>query len=88
MGYIAYAAAVKRFDVWLLLAVSAISLEGIVLWVYGCHCPLTKIAERYGAKNGSVTDIFLPQVIARNTFRISFALVIAEITFLAARYFS
>ena len=86
MAYIAFAAAMKKFDTWLLLAMGSISLEGIILWLNRCHCPLTRLAEKYGAHNGSVTDIFLPPLIARNTFRISLALAIVEVVFLAVRY--
>jgi hypothetical protein len=32
----------------------------------GFVCPLTPIAERYGARSGSVSDIFLPDIVARN----------------------
>lgn len=32
----------------------------------GFVCPLTPLAERYGAERGSVTDIFLPDAVARN----------------------
>ena len=31
----------------------------------GFRCPLTDVAERYGAADGSVTDIFLPSWFAR-----------------------
>lgn len=40
--------------------------ECAVFAANGFVCPLTPLAERYGAKRGSVTDIFLPDVIARN----------------------
>ena len=32
----------------------------------GFVCPLTPMAERYGARRGSVSDIFLPDVVAQN----------------------
>jgi len=32
----------------------------------GFRCPLTKLAERYGAQSGSVTDIYLPKWLAHN----------------------
>ena len=88
LGYIAYAGITRRFDIWLVLAISAIAVEGTILWLNGWHCPLTRLAERYGADNGSVTDIFLPPVIARNTFRISFPLAVVEVVFVAVRYWS
>ena len=86
LGYIAYAAAVRKFDMWLALAVGAISVEGVILWANGWHCPLTRLTERYGSNNGSVTDIFLPPVLARNAFRISLTLAVLEMAFLAVRF--
>ena len=48
-------------------AAAAIALgECAVFAANGFVCPLTPLAERYGADRGSVTDIFLPDVIARN----------------------
>jgi hypothetical protein len=32
----------------------------------GFVCPLTPLAERHGAQRGSVSDIFLPDVVAEN----------------------
>ena len=32
----------------------------------GFRCPLTELAERYGAEHGSVTDIYLPGWFAHN----------------------
>ena len=43
----------------------------------GFVCPLTPLAERYGAKRGSVTDIFLPDVIARNLTWIATPILVA-----------
>ena len=40
--------------------------ETLVFAGNGFHCPLTGLAERYGAQRGSVTDIYLPQRIARS----------------------
>jgi hypothetical protein len=86
LGYIAYAAFKRSFDIRLAFAIGVISTEGVVLWVNGWRCPLTKLAEKYGADDGQVTDLFLPPVLARNAFRISLSLAIAEMAFLAVRY--
>ena len=40
--------------------------ECLVFAANGFVCPLTPIAERYGARRGSVSDIYLPDVVARN----------------------
>jgi hypothetical protein len=46
------------------------------------------MAEKQGAKRGSVTDIFLPDWVARNIFRVATPLFIIELIVLAIRYFS
>ena len=43
----------------------------------GFVCPLTPVAERYGAERGSVSDIFLPDWLARNLTWISGSMLIA-----------
>ena len=40
--------------------------ECAVFAANGFVCPLTPMAERYGARRGSVSDIFLPDVVAEN----------------------
>lgn len=45
----------------------------------GFVCPLTPLAERYGARRGSVTDIFLPDWFARNLTWISSSILVAGI---------
>lgn len=48
-----------------LAAVIALT-ECAVFAANGFVCPLTPLAERLGAERGSVSDIFLPDVVARN----------------------
>ncbi len=45
----------------------------------GFVCPLTPLAERYGARRGSVTDIFLPDWFARNLTWISSSILIVGV---------
>ena len=52
------------------IGVGFMLLEGVVLLVNGWKCPLTVYAENLGAEAGSVTDIFLPKIIADQMFRI------------------
>jgi hypothetical protein len=51
-------------------AMAAIVVEGFVLLVNGGRCPLTAVAERLGATDGSVSDIFLPKWFADRIFPI------------------
>ena len=85
--YILYSGITKIFNWVLLLAIIAILIEGIVILLNKGRCPLTSLAEKYGAEKGTITDIFLPKVIARNLFRVSLFLFIAELGLLGIRYF-
>lgn len=55
---------------WTWVAVVLLLLESIVLAASGWTCPLTILAERQGARRGSVTDIFLPKWLADRIFPI------------------
>ena len=50
----------------------------------GFRCPLTELAERYGAQSGSVTDIYLPKWFAHNMPAIHTPLLVL-MTYLHAR---
>ena len=85
--YILYCAIVRRYDWMLLIALIAISCEGLVLLVNHGQCPFTGLAQKYGDPNGSVTDIFVPMWCARHTFKISVVVVIIELIWLGWGYF-
>jgi hypothetical protein len=53
------------------VATAIVLAECAVFAANGFVCPLTPLAERYGARRGSVTDIFLPDWFARNLTWIS-----------------
>jgi hypothetical protein len=88
LAYILYCAAGRRYDWSLLIALAAIFTEGVALLLNHWRCPLTSLAERYGAASGAVTDIFLPGWLNRHTFKVSTALVIIELAWLAWGYFT
>jgi hypothetical protein len=54
-----------RRDRTVAVAAGAVAAEGAVFVANRGVCPLTPLAERYGAANGSVSDIYLPTAIAR-----------------------
>jgi hypothetical protein len=57
---------------------SSIALtECAVFAANGFVCPLTPVAERLGASRGSVSDIFLPDWLARNLTWISTPILVA-----------
>jgi hypothetical protein len=86
--YILYCGITRTFNWLLLVAIAAIMVEGMVLLFNHGRCPFTDLAEKAGATSGSVTDLFLPDWIALNTFKFSTVLFIAELVLLAVRYFT
>jgi hypothetical protein len=57
------------------IAMAAVSAEALIFGWSGRRCPLTIMVEDLGAEHGQVTDIFLPNRIARNIFGISTTLL-------------
>jgi hypothetical protein len=55
----------NRRDRSVALAAGLVSVESAVFILNDQTCPLTPLAERHGAAKGSVSDIFLPDPIAR-----------------------
>jgi len=67
------------------VAIVAIVIEGVVLALSGGRCPLTAVAERLGAQDGSVSDIFLPRWFADRIFPICGTLYLIGCVFVAFR---
>jgi hypothetical protein len=57
------------------ISMAAVSAEALVFGLSGRRCPLTIMVEDLGAEHGQVTDIFLPDRIARHIFGISTTLL-------------
>jgi hypothetical protein len=67
---ILYSGARGKLTRWTLISLAAILAEGVVLAANQWRCPLTNVAERMGAQNGSVSDIFLPAWLSDRIFPI------------------
>src|ERR1700737_1619980 len=50
--------------------------ESLIFAANRFRCPLTKLAARFGAANGSVSDIFLPRWFAHNLPAIHVPLIV------------
>ncbi len=87
LAYLLYAGITRSFNIIVAVAVVSIVLNGLLLLLNHGRCPFTTLAESQGARSGSVTDIFLPECVARNIFRVSLPLFVAELIVLAARFF-
>jgi len=70
VGIVLYTSIVDNITSVTWISFIIILIEGAVLTISGWKCPLTKYAEKLGAANGTVTDIFLPRWIADRTFLI------------------
>jgi hypothetical protein len=62
------------------LAALAVTAEAAVFIANRGVCPLTPMAERFGATRGSVSDIFLPDVVARTIPIWSSALLVIAVS--------
>lgn len=56
---------VGRRDRSVALAAGLVAIESVVFLANDGVCPLTPLAEEHGASRGGVSDIFLPDVVAR-----------------------
>lgn len=68
--YALYSGMADRITAWTWVAVVLLFVESVALVVSGWTCPLTILAERQGALQGSVADIFLPKWFADRIFPI------------------
>ena len=84
MLYVLYAGFARRSDRRAAIAAGVVAGEILVYTANGFRCPLTGVAEHLGAQRGSVTDLYLPQWLARNLPAIH-APVIVLATFLHGR---
>jgi hypothetical protein len=64
--YVLYAGLRGRTGKRAAIAGGIVAGEVLVFAGNGLRCPLTGLAERYGAEHGSVTDIYLPKWFAHN----------------------
>jgi hypothetical protein len=70
---------------WTWISMAAIFGEGCVLIANGWRCPLTVLAERVGAQNGAVSDIFLPAWLSDRIFPICGTLFMVGCAAIAVR---
>jgi hypothetical protein len=85
--YVLYCAIADKYDWTLLVAVGIIILEGLSLVFNHWRCPLTTLAEKYGAENGAVTHLFMPVFCARYVFKFFMVAFTIELIWLGIGYF-
>ena len=59
--YIDYCGIVGRTDPLFFTSIGLIVIEGLVFFGFGARCPLTTMAQRFGATKGYVFDSFFPE---------------------------
>jgi hypothetical protein len=83
--YVLISGVLNRINGWTWGALSAVVIEGLVLAASGWKCPLTQLAERLGAADGAVADIFLPKWLADRIFPVCGAIVALSCAVLLVR---
>ncbi len=78
----------NRITRWTWVAVALVLLESLVLAASGWRCPLTILAERLGASQGAVADIFLPKWCADRIFPVCGTTFLIACAFLVMRVLS
>jgi hypothetical protein len=79
MIYLLYAGFARRSDRSVVVATVVVGGESLIFAANGFRCPLTQLAESFGADNGSVTDIYLPGWFARNLPAIHVPLIVLAV---------
>jgi hypothetical protein len=65
IGWLVATGLTGRRDQSVAVAAGLVTIESAVFLANEGVCPLTPLAERYGARRGGVSDIFLPDALAR-----------------------
>jgi hypothetical protein len=82
---VAWSCAMDRITRTTRWAIVAVVGESAIIMVNDGRCPLTSVVEDLGAEHGSVSDIFLPDRLARNIPQISTTLLGTGIVLLIGR---
>ena len=85
--YALFSGVADRIDGWTWGAVGLVLVESVVLVAFRWTCPLTLLAERLGARRGSVTDIFLPKWFADRIFPICGTTYVIALVLICIRCF-
>ena len=86
--YILYCAITSTYDWTLLTAIVIILINGLSIVLNRGRCPLTTLAEKYGAENGAVTHLIMPKWAARYVFKFFTLVAVIEVIWLGIGYFS
>lgn len=79
IGYLLSSALRNRTDSRAAAAGAVVAGEALIFMANGWRCPLTGVAERLGADDGSVADIYLPGWVASHIPHVTIPLVTAAV---------
>jgi hypothetical protein len=79
IGYLLSSALRNRTDARAAVAGAVVAGEALIYATSGWRCPLTDVAERLGADDGSVADIYLPGWVASHIPHVTIPLVTAAV---------
>lgn len=79
IGYLLSSALRNRTDARAAIAGAVVAGEALIYTTSGWRCPLTGVAERLGADDGSVADIYLPDWVASYLPQVTVPLVTAAV---------
>jgi hypothetical protein len=85
--YILYSCFIRTYDWTLLTAMVVILINGLAIVLNHGRCPLTTLAEKYGAENGAVTHLIVPMFCARYVFKFFTVLFAVEVIWLSIGHF-
>ncbi len=88
LGYALYAAIAGRYDWYTVAALLIILADGLSIVLNQGRCPLTTLAEHYGAREGAVTHLFVGRWAGRYVFKFFIAVYIVELVWLGIGFFS
>jgi hypothetical protein len=75
IAYFAYSGLRGNVSRWMFVTLALTVAEALVLMINRGRCPLTIVVEDLGEEHGSVSDIYLPDVVARHIPHISTGLL-------------
>ena len=85
--YILYCGISRTYDCTLLTAICILLINGLAIVLNRGRCPLTTLAEKYGAENGAITHLILPKWAARYVFKFFTVVAAIEVVLLGFGYF-
>ncbi|MFC2027382.1 hypothetical protein ACFLU3_01710 [Chloroflexota bacterium] len=81
--YVLYSGITGSTGILTWIALSLIVLEAVTFTLNKCKCPLTQLAERWGAKNGTVSSMFLPKLFVPHAINVFTVLGVVGIVLLS-----